>query len=350
MAAQNSALRGQLYTAELRMRNVEETNEASEAQGAEVKRRLAAAEEQLGHQTEQRVGLAARIHHLEAEASTAGDLKASLDGAEKRNQQVTRERDLLVAERDRLKRQLADLEQNNAEGNAVAVAEPASPPARAAQVAVGNAPAAQSTMKQGWGELERVLRTAGVDVEKLLARFNTPVPAQGGPYVAFDPLKRRPAEVPLTALQNMAKALPLAAPLKSEYQLESRFGVRVDPFNHRRSLHAGLDFSAPVNTPVFTTAPGTVVFAGAKGEYGRVVEVDHGSGIVTRYAHLHRTTVIVGQRLGGREQIGLLGSSGRSTGPHVHYEILVNGVAQDPERFLNAGRSVLQHAAAVATK
>jgi murein DD-endopeptidase MepM/ murein hydrolase activator NlpD len=83
-----------------------------------------------------------------------------------------------------------------------------------------------------------------------------------------------------------------------------------------------------------------VIFAGSKGEFGRVVDIDHGSGIVTRYAHLHRITVALGQRLAGREQIGLLGSSGRSTGPHVHYEVQVNGVPQDPEKFLQAGTIV----------
>jgi murein DD-endopeptidase MepM/ murein hydrolase activator NlpD len=128
----------------------------------------------------------------------------------------------------------------------------------------------------------------------------------------------------------------------SQYQLESRFGARVDPFNHHQSIHTGLDFAAPYKTPVYNTAPGTVIFAGAKGEYGKVVDIDHGSGIVTRYAHLHRITVALGQHLTSRSQIGLLGSTGRSTGPHVHYEVLVNGVAQDPEKFLEAGKNALQ--------
>jgi murein DD-endopeptidase MepM/ murein hydrolase activator NlpD len=105
-------------------------------------------------------------------------------------------------------------------------------------------------------------------------------------------------------------------------------------------MHTGLDLSAPFKSPVYNTAPGTVIFAGAKGEYGRVVDIDHGSGIVTRYAHLHRIMVVKGQHLAGREQIGQLGSSGRSTGPHVHYEVQVNGVPQDPEKFLQAGNIV----------
>jgi murein DD-endopeptidase MepM/ murein hydrolase activator NlpD len=106
-------------------------------------------------------------------------------------------------------------------------------------------------------------------------------------------------------------------------------------------MHTGLDFSAPFRSPVYNTGPGIVIYAGPKGEYGKVVEIDHGGGIVTRYAHLHRTLVVRGQRLGEREQIGQLGSTGRSTGPHVHYEVLVNGVPQDPEKFLAIGRSVL---------
>src|SRR5258708_5346784 len=123
MAAQNSALRGQLYTAELRARNLIEANDATSAQRTEMQQRLAAAEEQLGHQTAQRTGLSARMRHLEAEAATAADLKASLDGAEKRNQQALRDRDAAITERDRLKLQIAQLQR----GADVAAAAP--PPA-----------------------------------------------------------------------------------------------------------------------------------------------------------------------------------------------------------------------------
>jgi hypothetical protein len=202
--------------------------------------------------------------------------------------------------------------------------------------------------RSGWSEVENLLESVGVDIDNLLSRYGAIPPAQGGPFVALDGLKQRPksgaddvvAGLPMGNLQKALRSLPLTAPL-AQYQLESGFGVRRDPFNRRRSMHTGLDFSAPFRSPVYNTGPGVVIYAGPKGEYGKVVEIDHGGGIVTRYAHLHRTMVVRGQRLGEREQIGQLGSTGRSSGPHVHYEVLVNGVPQDPEKFLAIGRSVL---------
>src|SRR5262249_45306295 len=114
---------------------------------------------------------------------------------------------------------------------------------------------------------------------------------------------------------------------------ESRFGPRRDPFNHRASFHTGIDLSASYLSPVFATAAGTVTFAGYRADYGKVVEISHGNGIATVYGHLHRCLVSVGQSVTEHTQIGLLGSSGRSSGPHVHYEVLVNDEPQDPEKF-----------------
>src|SRR5208282_6171530 len=107
-----------------------------------------------------------------------------------------------------------------------------------------------------------------------------------------------------------------------------------DPFNRRPSFHTGLDLSAPYMSPIYATAPGIVTYAGYRGGYGRVVEIDHGNGISTIYGHMYRYMVSVGQRVAQHAQIGSLGSTGRSSGPHVHYEILVNGEPQDPERFI----------------
>ena len=123
-----------------------------------------------------------------------------------------------------------------------------------------------------------------------------------------------------------------------QYRVTSTFGSRKDPVNGKTSAHYGMDFAAPLRTPVMSTAPGKVVFAGWKGRFGRVVEIDHGFGIRTRFAHLRKILVKVGQKVGHREKIALLGSSGRSTGPHVHYEILVDGKPHDPKAFLKAGQ------------
>jgi murein DD-endopeptidase MepM/ murein hydrolase activator NlpD len=116
--------------------------------------------------------------------------------------------------------------------------------------------------------------------------------------------------------------------------------VRSDPENDRPGFHTGIDLAAPYDTPVYATAPGVVTFAGYRDDYGKIVEIDHGNGIATRYAHLHAFTVTVGQRVGAHSQIGYLGSSGRATGPHVHYEVVVNGEPQDPEKFFALARYV----------
>ena len=142
-------------------------------------------------------------------------------------------------------------------------------------------------------------------------------------------------------LQKLLKTLPLTAPLVS-YQIGSGFGPRRDPFNGREAFHTGLDLEAPYRTPVYSTAPGTVAFTGVKEGYGRTVEIDHGNGIVTRFAHLHRILVARGQRIGAHFEIGELGSTGRSTGPHLHYEVIVDGRPLDPAKFLEAGKNVVQ--------
>jgi len=177
------------------------------------------------------------------------------------------------------------------------------------------------------------------DINKFLAKFGVGMKtgAVGGPYVALDSAKTDPKanEEARKALAN----LPLTAPLE-HYQLESRFGGRTDPINGHRAFHTGLDMSAPYRTPIYSTAPGTVVFAGYAAAYGKEVEIDHGNGIHTKYAHMSAITVNVGQKIGRGIRIGLLGATGRATGPHCHYEVLVNGVPQDPEKFLQAGQSI----------
>lgn len=188
---------------------------------------------------------------------------------------------------------------------------------------------------------ERALGSAGVNVARLFAQLGQN-PAEGGPFVpppkanapvnTFDPEK-------LAAIRGLAKVLPIAAPL-AQYRIGSPFGDRADPFNHRAAFHTGIDMDAPYNSPVYATAPGTVIYAGWLGDYGKTVEIDHGFGIDTLYAHLRRCLVAVGQQVAGRAEIGLVGTTGRSTGPHVHYEVRVNGQPQDPEKFLALSRLI----------
>jgi murein DD-endopeptidase MepM/ murein hydrolase activator NlpD len=132
-------------------------------------------------------------------------------------------------------------------------------------------------------------------------------------------------------------ALPIRKPVPGELDETSGFGVRMDPFLNRPAMHTGIDFRGTIGEPVRATASGTVTVAGWSGGYGRLVEIDHGNGLSTRYGHLSEIEVKVGQKVRIGEEIGRLGSTGRSTGPHLHYETRINGEAVDPARFLRAG-------------
>ena len=145
----------------------------------------------------------------------------------------------------------------------------------------------------------------------------------------------------LEAAERVLAAVPLGAPFDS-FHLTSRFGQRVDPLSRRRAMHHGLDFGAPSGSEVLATSPGTVIRAGRAGSYGIMVELDHGHGITTRYAHLSRTLVEVGQSVGRRAPIGVIGTTGRSTGRHLHYEVRVDNEPRDPARFLAAGRQLVE--------
>jgi murein DD-endopeptidase MepM/ murein hydrolase activator NlpD len=113
--------------------------------------------------------------------------------------------------------------------------------------------------------------------------------------------------------------------------------VRIDPFLGRPAMHTGIDFRGDIGEAIRVTAAGTVVSAGWSGGYGRMVEVDHGNGLSTRYGHLSEIDVKVGDRLKPGQSVGRLGSTGRSTGPHLHYETRIEGEAVDPSRFLHVG-------------
>lgn len=149
----------------------------------------------------------------------------------------------------------------------------------------------------------------------------------------------------LSAMRSLADAadrLPLARPTTGTTQT-SGFGVRIDPFNGRPAMHTGLDFAGAYFTPIHATGPGIVSFAGVRSGYGNTVEIDHGGGFKTRYGHMASIAVHVGQRVAVGERIGAMGSTGRSTGPHVHYEVWVNGRPENPIRFLKAGDYVQQN-------
>ncbi|GAB5470779.1 MAG: hypothetical protein Kilf2KO_38090 [Rhodospirillales bacterium] len=201
--------------------------------------------------------------------------------------------------------------------------------------------------------LEGLIDTAGLDVEALLAQVAGSGTSQGGPFIPADELLASDVAYELQvsvalldlrldrwdALQRLVAALPLQPPLKS-YKITSEFGYRRDPVNGRRSFHNGIDLATKYKAPLVAAAPGQVIFSGWRGGYGRVVEIDHGFGLKSRFAHMSKISVKKGDQVVSGDLIGLVGSSGRATGPHVHYEILFDGVHQDPKNFFRAGRHV----------
>ncbi|MEF2545697.1 peptidoglycan DD-metalloendopeptidase family protein [Aurantimonas sp. E1-2-R+4] len=188
-------------------------------------------------------------------------------------------------------------------------------------------------------KIAAALKAAGIDVPELDEQTAT-----GGPFepvpVDYD-FDESYAELDtaLASLQKVhlvATTLPISAPLPGS-RLSSSFGIRSDPFLGRRGLHSGDDYAAAAGTPVPATAPGTVTKAGRAGGYGNLVEIDHGNGITTRYAHMLRVDVSVGQTVAKGTKIGEVGSTGRSTGPHLHYEVRRDDRAVDPARFRRIG-------------
>jgi murein DD-endopeptidase MepM/ murein hydrolase activator NlpD len=203
-------------------------------------------------------------------------------------------------------------------------------------------------------EVERVVAMTGLKVDKLVAEVGddkTQNIGQGGPFISVKDDDTDPLEIKVAMLGGqldrwnklrlVLRHLPLAAPL-DHYRLSSGFGVRRDPITGQLARHNGIDLTYELNTPIMATAPGKVVFTGWRPGYGWTVEIDHGMGVRTRYGHLRTILVKQGNEIGFRDKVGLLGNSGRSTGPHVHYEILVNGKSVDPTNFIMAGQYVFK--------
>lgn len=209
------------------------------------------------------------------------------------------------------------------------------------------------TTSDNIGAVERTIELTGLDPEILLTRATEPLGGQGGPFVAFDPLLEGAEPLDenaalldrkisrLERLREMVRVLPLNAPM-DDYRITSEFGKRKDPVNNRLAMHSGIDFVGPYRATVLAPSAGTVVFVGWKGRYGKVVEIDHGYGVRTRFAHLGKIFVKRGQQVDYRDKLGQAGSTGRTTGPHLHYEVLVDGEPIDPMPFLRAGRHVFK--------
>ena len=140
-------------------------------------------------------------------------------------------------------------------------------------------------------------------------------------------------EALLVSTSANKKFLPSLAPVDGGW-LSSSFGWRIDPFSGQKSFHEGLDFPSESGTPIVAAASGKVIFADVHPQYGKMIEIDHGNGLVTRYAHASKLFVKEGDFIVRGQKVAAVGSTGRATGPHLHFEVRLNGVPQNPARFL----------------
>jgi murein DD-endopeptidase MepM/ murein hydrolase activator NlpD len=204
----------------------------------------------------------------------------------------------------------------------------------------------EDSMESRIRRMRGVVTDLGLNMSQLEAA--TPRAGVGGPFVPVKlpadagTFERQLYRINITRTQvdrlNRTLALvPYRKPVIGEVEFTSGFGVRSDPFLGRPAMHTGLDFRASMGDPVRATANGKVVSSGWAGGYGRMVEIDHGNGLSTRYGHLSEINVRVGDLIKIGQVIGAVGSTGRSTGPHLHYETRIDGDAVDPQKFLRAG-------------
>lgn len=216
-----------------------------------------------------------------------------------------------------------------------------------------------------WGDQDRLLGSIETELTQTIEQLAAVPQAIGAPLPQFDDgdggiggpfVELRGSDQPIAiedqitrieraierveTLGSHIRRLPVRTPLKGNARMTSRFGSRIDPFLGRRAMHTGVDFRASTGTPVMATAAGRVSRAGRAGGYGNLVEIDHGGGYTTRYAHLSRIDVRRGQSVSPGQVIGAAGSTGRSTGPHLHYETRVRGRPVDPAPFVRASELV----------
>jgi murein DD-endopeptidase MepM/ murein hydrolase activator NlpD len=196
---------------------------------------------------------------------------------------------------------------------------------------------------------EAAIREFGLDPKSLAAEAQT---GMGGPFIPFFGKKEKAVRDPrftkmfaaldqMNAMERALAGIPTSMPA-SVSLMSSGFGYRSDPFTGGGAMHSGLDFKGPHGTEILAAADGVVTSAGWQGGYGNTIEITHANGLVTRYAHMSSFTVSLGQKVDRGVQIGRMGSTGRSTGPHLHFEVRLNGQAINPLKFLEANPNVLE--------
>lgn len=199
---------------------------------------------------------------------------------------------------------------------------------------------------------ESRIRQLGMNPTAMLASLDKRT-AQGGPFQALatsrdgslDPRFQRLgiSLARMDALERGLAGIPQVNPASLEY-ISSGFGYRADPFTGTGAFHAGLDFKGPIGAPIYAAAAGKVSFAGIRQGYGNCIEIEHGNGLMTRYAHMSRFVAQIGQPVAAGSVIGAIGNTGRSTGPHLHFEVRINDRPVNPRPFLEAAAHVQQEA------
>jgi murein DD-endopeptidase MepM/ murein hydrolase activator NlpD len=362
-ARQTEALRTEAANAELRawaarlrqrlgrtmreLADAEARIAARESAARTMRADLAAAEQQLQRLQTASAPVVAPVPGVRAQATQMAQQQAgqmvrlqdALVAAERRQQTAAAQRAAMAS---RLAAAEADLERSKDEAGRLKLAfdrltaklgrlgqQPAALPAGARTAAAPGV----------LGKVERALASAGIDARRIFASFGIRR-GVGGPFI---PARDAPSLARMTAEQaavrTMLKTLPVDAPLL-HYRETSSYGARVDPINERGGFHPGVDLAAPYDSPVYATAPGLVTFAGWESGYGKIVKIDHGHGLSTGYAHLHRYTVVVGEKVAAGTVIGYIGTTGRSTGPHLHYEVRLHGETVNPAAFLALGHEI----------
>jgi murein DD-endopeptidase MepM/ murein hydrolase activator NlpD len=210
--------------------------------------------------------------------------------------------------------------------------------------------AALTTFEQSYDAKARrihaILAESGIDAGKVARARDAG--AAGGPFVPLRPrsdagpfdrqvYRASLARLELEKLSRGLRHIPVRKPVPAEGDPLSGFGVRIDPFLHSPAMHTGVDLVAQTGDSVRATADGTVAVAGWQGGYGKMIEIDHGNGLVTRYGHLSSIEVTAGQSVKIGQVVDRVGTTGRSTAPHLHYETRIDGEATDPQKFLRAG-------------
>ncbi len=343
LAEQRVSLSSRIAALEIELAALQEEEARVEEHNGDLTARLEASVDENGGLVDERDGLQEQVAALDnelqlsrSETSTLkDDLREVALGLQKATGDVAEVEGTRLALRTHVDGLLAELSNQRAAG----------------EVVLQRATERAASSVEG---IMKVVAMTGLNADTLLARAQVHQAGQGGPFIPESgalPADEELARTMLTLETNMSRweamkevlrALPLTLPV-DYYHITSLYGPRSDPVNNRRSRHTGLDMAGWLKTSIWAAAPGRVVYSGRKGRYGIVVEIDHGFGILTRYAHLNRALVEVGEIVEHRQRIALLGSTGRSTGPHLHYEIRFDGKPLNPMNFIKAGRYVFKN-------